>query len=448
MIADCYSGSHSATEPSAVAAFEAAVWNVLAHRPAAGAALAEALSIDPGLTAAHALKGLAGVTLARSETLEAAGADLSRARASLDARGGGWSERALVAALDCAVSGRLRDAAAGLHEHVADHPRDLLCIKLAHGLRFMSGDAAGMLATTSAVLPHWSTAMPGYGFLLGCHAFGLEETGSLDEAEGFGRCAVTYESADAWGLHAVGHVYEMQGRISDGVAWLEGSRSAWTLCNNFSFHMAWHLALFHLARGRADLALGLYDTHVRPSPTDDFRDIANAVSLLWRLRQEGVAVGDRWAELAARARDRASDTTLMFASLHHLLTLVAVGDLSTARALVAEIAAKAQRADGDQSEVARDVGLDLARAILSLSAESGARIASNDVAYNLRMLGGSNAQRDVFMRTLAQIAAQAGDAVQVETILAARRRLRQDDHFARIALDRLRASRDMFRQVA
>src|SRR5215207_6079809 len=51
--------------------------------------------------------------------------------------------------------------------------------------------------------------------------------------------------------------------------------------------MAWHLALFHLETGDHDRVLAIYDTQVRPHPTDDFRDVANAVSLLWRFEQEG-----------------------------------------------------------------------------------------------------------------------------------------------------------------
>lgn len=433
MIVDLYSGRHTATQRCAVDAYEVAVWNVVAHRPAAGAALAQALSVDPDMVAALALRGLANVMLARSETIAAARGDLACARRALASRGGAPGERALIGALENAATGRLLNAAAILDAHVAGNPCDLLAIKLAHGLRFMGGDVPGMLAGTSAALPSWSAATPGYGFVLGCHAFGLEESGDLAEAERIGRRAVECERADAWGLHAVAHVCEMEQRAEAGVEWLTIRRDDWMNCNNFAFHLEWHIALFHLAQDRADLALDLYDTRVRPTPTDDFRDIANAVSLLWRLRQEGVELGARWDELAGIARRRAADTTLMFACLHNLLTLAAVGDLATARALVAEIAACAARDDGDQSHVARTVGLGLAQAILSLSESSGARIAFADLTRDLRLIGGSGAQRDVFMRTLVQIAAANGEANQIEQLLAARRRLRRDDSFARVA---------------
>ena len=70
--------------------------------------------------------------------------------------------------------------------------------------------------------------------------------------------------------------------------------------------------------------LKIYDEEVRPQQTDDFRDMANAISLLWRLNQTGVDVGSRWADMAEIALRRRHDTTLVFASLHTLAALVAM----------------------------------------------------------------------------------------------------------------------------
>lgn len=434
MIVDRYSGAHATGNATAVAAFETAVWNVLAHRPCGAQALDKALAQDPDMAAAHALRGFAGVMLARRETVAAAAGDLSRAQAALRARPGSASERVLVTALECAAAGRLRAAAEILDERVASAPHDLLAFKLAHSLRFMGGDPAGMRACTELAARRWTPDRPGYGFVLGCHAFALEETGDLREAERLGRRALEAEPADAWGLHAVGHVLEMQGRADEGVDLIEARRADWSRCNNFAYHMAWHLALFHLAQGRADRALELYDREVRPAPTDDFRDVANAVSLLWRLRQEGVDGGGRWGELADIARRRLDDTTLIFASLHHLLTLTAVGDHANAARAVAEIVACGRDTATDQSTVARGVGADLARAIQSLGRSSPTRADVERLARDLTPLGGSRAQRDVFTRTLALIAAQAGERQQLESVLAARMRLSREDRFSQLTL--------------
>uniref|UniRef100_UPI0019547FED hypothetical protein n=1 Tax=Enterobacter hormaechei TaxID=158836 RepID=UPI0019547FED len=87
-----------------------------------------------------------------------------------------------------------------------DSPRDLLAFKLSHALRFMGGDRAGMLAASTRFERRWSAATPGFGFVLGCHAFAIEETGDYATAERLGRRAVEIEPDDAWGIHAVSHV--------------------------------------------------------------------------------------------------------------------------------------------------------------------------------------------------------------------------------------------------
>lgn len=432
MTTDSLSGSFTAGSPRAADAFERAVWNVLSHRPDGAAALSDALAEAPDFAAALALRGFCKVLLARRETMEAARADhaLAQAATAIQATA---SERALVEALGEAVAGRWRKAAARLDAHTADRPHDILAFKLSHALRFMSGDAAGMLKASAALLPRWSASRPGHGFLLGAHAFALEENGFLQEAERAGRDALEIEPNDAWGAHAVGHVYEMTCRPAAGARWLEATRPMWSGCNNFAFHMAWHLALHKLEEDRADLALEIYDSHVRPASTDDFRDVANAVSLLWRLRQHGTPTGDRWLELAAIARARASDRTLVFASLHHVLTAIAVGDEATLMQIVAELACAAQASRGDQAQAAR-IGADVARALVGAARGSG--VPADVDAGALGVLGGSRAQRDVFVRTMVLAAAEDGDMQTFERIAGARGKSGAD-RFETLARSRL-----------
>jgi tetratricopeptide (TPR) repeat protein len=427
--ADRFGFRHSSTSAPAIAAFEEAVGGLAAHRPSTSAAIQRALDLDPALPAAHALKGFAQVILARSELAAPARQALADARAALAASGGTSDETALVAALGDAVEGRFRAAAARLDAALEGNPRAFLPVKVAHALRFMIGDIDGMLATTRRVLGHWSEARPGYGYLLGCHAFALEELGQFEAAERIGRRAVALAPDDAWAMHAVSHVHEMQGRTDEGIAWLEDTRPVWSGCNNFAFHMAWHLALFHLEHGEHSLVLALYDREVRPRPTDDFRDVANAVSLLWRLDQEGVAVGERWEELRQIALARRADTTLAFAALHNLLALFSTGEIEAARELRRAMSAKAAAGDGDQAAVMRTVACELADVILDLAGEGACRARLDRLAARLHRLGGSHAQRDVFVRTLAAIAAERGDRDALDRIVAARRRLKRDDRF-------------------
>ena len=441
MLVDCFSGSHASTSTAAMQAFEAAVVAVAAHRPAGGDALKEALAHDPDFTAAHALKGFANLVLARAELIAPARQALVQAQASLDRRVPTASEVALVAALAEATEGSMLAASAILERHTDLNRHDFLAIKLANAMRFMAGDLQGMLAATSAVVPDWTPDRPGYGFVLGCHAFGLEEAGEFAAAERTGLAAVQHEPRDAWGLHAVSHVYEMNGRTAAGLALLERARPMWTQCHNFSFHMAWHLALLQMERGRHDLALDLYDHDVRPVETDDFRDIANAASLLWRLRQERVEVGHRWEELAELAQKRACDTTLVFASLHHLLSLIACGEMEQAEIIVSALGQRARSGKGDQSVAAMRVGVDLARAMVDFAREGASRADMARIARNLPAIGGSHAQRDVFLRSLMNMASQSGHGDMAMAVLDIRRKFKRDDHFATLVQNRIAALR-------
>lgn len=423
MTPDRYGLLTSSPSPAAVAAFEEATHGLAAHRPSTGVALGRALAEDPDHAAAHALKGFANLILARRELVPVAVAALADARAALTRRHGGTGdERVLIDALADAVAGGFVTAAGRLDECFSDRPGVFLPFKLSHALRFMAGDAAGMLAASDRALRTWQPERPAAGYVLGCHAFALEEHGHYDAAETFGRRAVALAPDDAWGLHAVSHVHEMRGDTAAGIEWLEAGRSNWSGCNNFAFHVAWHLALFHLERGDADRVLAVYDAEVRPTATDDVRDVANAVSLLWRLAHAGVDVGTRWDDMREIACRRRDDTTLVFASLHVLTALVALGDRPAAEEALRALESKATGIC-EQAAVAREVGVPVARAILDEPASRGL----DRLALQLARLGGSNAQRDLFVLTLADRAHRRGDALATMRIRAARRRLKADD---------------------
>lgn len=423
---DVYNLSTSTVSNEAETTFEQAVHGLAAHRPSTGAALQATLAADPDHVAALALKGFANLILARSELVAPAAQALADARRAMKSRDGGTrDEQVLVSALDAAVQGAFSTAASRIDDGFAERPATFLPFKISHSLRFMLGDAKGMLAMSNRVMQHWREDLPAAGFLLGCHAFALEEHGQYDAAEIAGQRAVALQPDDAWGLHAVSHVYEMRGETADGIEWLEKGRKSWSRCNNFSFHMAWHLALLHLERGDHERVLRIYDHEVRPQQTDDFRDMANAVSLLWRLNQTGVDVGARWSDLAETALQRRHDTTLVFAALHTLAALTAIGDHEGAQDMIDELDRKAS-GSGDQAKVAREVGLPLARIIAGLGTSTDSHQFKR-VVMDLPKIGGSNAQRDFFLLAVAKAAGSRGDLASVSQIRKVRCNLKVED---------------------
>lgn len=443
MITDRFGGQHSSTSTEAVAAFEDAIVAVAAHQPIADT-LNRALDHDPDICSATTLQGLGAIMLAKSADV-ARGKEIAvEAREKLRSVGGGTaSERALVVALELAADGRMQAAADSIEDHLIAKPTDFLAVKLAHGLRFMCGQPTKMLATTATVLPSWTPDNGGYGFLLGCHAFGLEECGHYREAETTGRKGVLIEPADAWGLHAVSHVMEMNTRTDEGALWLEASRALWPKCNNFGFHLAWHLALFRLEQSNHDAVLDLYDKDIAPAPSKDFRDMANAASILWRLEQEGVQVGERWGLLREVAVEQKSDATYVFGALHFLLALVASGDHLAAVKLAASLQDRAIKKQGDQGRVAAEVGAEMAGVILSARVPGQLPATTNLVAIanKLQMIGGSHAQRDVFLRTLLMAAADNGDRAQLSALKRIRGSLRCSDKFIDLVERRIASTR-------
>lgn len=413
----------------------------LAHGIDAGPRLAATLAAAPGFALGHATQGLFLMLLGRAELLP--GVDAARAKAAAAQAAGGGDARSamMIAALDDYRAGRMRMAAARLEASLRDRPGDSLAFKISQSIRFLLGDAAGLRAGAGMAAGGIGPDHPHHGYLLGATAFGLEETGDYAGAEAAGRAGLEISPDDVWGLHAVAHVMDMTGRADDGVRWLAGRSSHWAHCNNFGYHVWWHLALFHIDRGAFGPALQLYDRQVRPSPTEDWRDIANAASLLMRLEIEGVAIGDRWEELADISSRRVDDGQVIFADLHYIGALAAAGRGREADALTARIAADAQTLDHDRHEACALAGLPAAEGLTAFRAgrHRDAWAGLSAALPQLWRVGGSHAQRDVFERLAIEAACRAGMTGAALAALDARaaRRGARDGYDARrrVALD-------------
>jgi tetratricopeptide (TPR) repeat protein len=418
----------------------------LAHSAETPKHLATVLEREPGFALGWATKGLFYLLLGRSELKPVAVEALGRAREVAAAGGATARERRYVDALEAYLGGRMWQAAAILETVLQSHPADALAMKLVHAIRFVLGDRQGMLRSAASVIDRYGPDNPHAGYALGCLSFALEENRAYAEAERCGRQGLELAPDDAWGLHSVAHVYDMTGRSRAGIAWLAPQAHRWAHCNNFGYHVWWHLALFHLDRGDYGRVLELYDHKVRAERTDDYRDISNGAAMLVRLELEGVDVGERWDELAALAAGRVEDGSVVFADLHYLLSLHGGERDAEAEALIARIARDAQRSDHDMHEVAAVAGLPAALGLAAF------RAGNYDLAFerlresrpHLQRIGGSHAQRDVFSRLLieAAIRAQRWREADDELSTRARRRGAEDGFTARRrdAIARLRGA--------
>lgn len=382
---------------------------ILAHDKRTPQALSDLLAQNPQHVRGWCVKGLAAMIMAKRELVASAREALATARILLS-ENGHPGDQDYVIALDRAIVFDFPGAWSALERTLLREPGDAMAAKLSHSLRFMRGDGDGMLRSVSRIVARVAPDHPHYGFLLGMHAFALEERGDYAAAEATGLQAVAFEATDAWGIHAVAHVHEMTGAPEAGLRWLTERSENVSHCNNFAGHVFWHRALFHIELGDLGAALALYDSAVRADKTDDFRDIANAASLLARLEMEGLNVGGRWNELADIAERRISDGSLVFADLHYMLALAGAGRTQRSQQLADDLSTGTGRDAGDQSPLARTIGGHAAHGIAAFAQNQWADAARHlTLAHaDLQNIGGSHAQRDVFERLLIESAVRAG----------------------------------------
>lgn len=382
---------------------DSAVTAFVAQRSDVGSLLSRALLADPSLVAGHCFLGFTKLLAARRLLAEAAAGDLAAARRGIAEQGATRRERTLVDALAAwQEHGDMWQAAGILDDWLLSQPLDLLALRLSHAIRFMLGDAPGMRMSLEAALPAWGRGVPARGFVLGCYAFALEETGDLAAAEHVGRGAVEIEPADVWGAHAVAHVLEERGHAEEGLSWLSTVEPRLAGVGCFRRHLFWHRALFHLRLHETEEALALYDSRVRDEPSEDVRDVMNAASLLWRLQGRGVSVGAwRWEALADLARSRIGDHAWAFADLHYVLCLAAAGRMAAVQDMLASIRQRMLREKDTQALVHARVGFTAARAVAAAGL-GGPTEQVQEILFpvrdRLRQLGGSHVQRDLLRR--------------------------------------------------
>jgi len=242
-------------------------------------------------------------------------------------------------------------------------------------------------------------------------------------AEKRGCKALELAPDDAWGLHAVSHVFDMTARAQEGLEWISSKQAAWEHCNNFSYHIWWHIALMHLDLGQYERVLELYDEYIRKEKTDDYRDISNATSLLLRLEFEGVEIGNRWEELAELCAERTQDNCLAFADLHYMMALCGANDEAGVAQILGSMSSVEEKQHHNAlSGAIRHPGVMAAQGLKAYRDHDFARACDflSKARPTLQAIGGSHAQRDIFERLAIEAALRGGLAGRVEILLRER----------------------------
>ncbi|HEY6645178.1 tetratricopeptide repeat protein [Povalibacter sp.] len=382
-----------------------------------------ALDADPDFAMGHCLRAALVVMSTDRSMVPMLGASVEAAEAI--GRRANDRERMHAAAARKWLQGDFAASVRAYGDIVVEYPRDLLALQVAHVGDFLMGSSTMLRDRIAHVLPYWDNSVPGYGFVLGMHAFGLEECAAYSQAEDTGRRALAINPRDPWAVHAVAHVMEMTGRVREGIDWLTSREDHWAHDNGFAFHNWWHLALYYLDTGDVGRVFELFDRRIRPVASAVPMEMIDASALLWRLHLRDIDVGPRWLELAQSWEAFAEQAYYAFNDVHAVMAFVGAGRFDLAQRTIAALERKATGTDTN-AMMSRDVGLPLAQALLAFGMDR-----YNDVINLLapvrtiaHRFGGSHAQRDLVHLTLVEAALRSGNARLARALAAERTQLK------------------------
>jgi len=388
----------------------------IAYGPDLGAVIAAATR-DPSCRLATAYAALLHMSLEAAEGHAAARPFLARlheGQGSLTPR----EQAILEAALHWGAEAYAASLAA--FERAVSHAQgDIVAAKWGQYLAFNLGDADAMLRLGHAV----ATARPDIPEAWGMLAFAEEQSHNLDRAEAAARRALAMKPSEAWAQHALAHVFETTGRLEEGVSMLEAAAPGWATRSIFiSEHNYWHLALFNLDRDDPAKALAIWDAHLWGRWPEFAQEQIGAISMLWRLELRGVDVGTRWHAVTQSVAARTDEHLWPFHDMHYIHALARSGDTVRVDAFLRTLGRKAEAAGGVWSAVAAP----LAGAIVDAAQGRFADAAPvmERLLPQLHLVGGSHAQRDVFVQAWIDAAFRAGQAARLRPVLDERARAR------------------------
>jgi hypothetical protein len=415
----------STDSAAATALFDRAVEHYLKYHLDTMALVNDALAADPGFVMGHCIRAylmLAGANPAHRPAIAASLAAAEAGAAVVTPR-----ERHHIAALAAWHRGALGEAFAIWRTLLDAAPTDLLAVRISDTTHFRYGHTQAVLEQADRLAPAWSPELPGYDCFQSVWAFAHEEAGDTAGAERAIDSAYERDPTNFFVHHVKAHILEMESRPREGNDWLARQTGYWPIGNNLVHHLWWHRALMQLDLGETDAVLGSYDANIRnlnapltKAAPDQFNDLQNATALLWRLERLGLDVGARWDELADKAAARIGDSAYLLLPPHLMLALAATGrDEVSARFLAAlrEQAGDSSRWDAD---AIGNVVLPVCEAALAHRRGQHDRVVAllEPRLDRIRLLGGSNAQRDLFRQILIDSAMHADRRDVVAAMIA------------------------------
>lgn len=413
----------------AAAHYDEALGHLLRFQPDVVTASESAIAADPACVMAKVLRAYVGAMSSEWPDTLAAGQLVA------GVAGGTDREKAHLCAVSAWIEGDLFGAGRTLDTILSDHPNDMLALAVGHQVDFLTGDARNLRGRVERSRRGFGDQDPDAAFLDGMWSFGLEEWGDYARAEEAGLRAVAANADDVWGIHAVVHTYEMQGRVAEGIRYLESRRRNWMEGTFLNVHNAWHLAIYFLECEEYAKALSIYDEVVHNERSAGVAmEMLDGSGLLWRLYLDGIDTGGRFGALADAWAAKDPLPWYVFNDLHAVMALVGAGRQTEAEGVVRRLEEFARSEAGSSSNrvMVRGAGLAAARALAAFGRGDDLEVISQlaPVRHHLSIFGGSHAQRDAYQRTLLASALRASEHALARTLIEERLEVRPSSVWA------------------
>lgn len=326
-------------------------------------------------------------------------------------------EQGQVRVLSLLIHGKSKEGFDAAKAHLADYPRDVqvaqTCLGVLSliGLSGLPGREATNLAFAEMLHPHYGDDW-WFQTLL---AFAQMECGLLTPAERSIEIALEGNPRNANAAHYRSHLYYENGETDAGLDFLDTWWADYDRSGMMNCHIAWHVALWSLARGDIDRVWQVVDENVDPAkggkpPVNVVSDMA---AVLYRAELAGYEVApDRWKQASEYAAKVYPKPGLAFVDVHAAVSHAMAGNSEALERIMCD-------ARGPAADIVKPV----AEAFGHIAAGNwqAASEALTIVLADHARVGGSRAQRDLFEYAMANALMKLGRSEEARRLLAIRR---------------------------
>jgi tetratricopeptide (TPR) repeat protein len=308
-------------------------------------------------------------------------------------------ERQHVEALSALVAGETARGLDLVAEHLADFPRDALLVNQASS----AIGFAGRPDREEYRMAFLERLAPAYGddwWFQSALAFTYHEIDRYEDSRRLSERSLLQYPGNAGASHNLAHIYFETLDTDAGAAFLADWMAGYDARASFHCHLAWHLAMFELHRGRYAQALDIFERDVVAAVNPRLAMIDGS-ALLWRFRLDGQDGGSGrpldWRPLAELA-ERVSRPGFVFGEIHAALAYAASGDEAALTRLMDGLRAL----DAKGHPIAGTVALPMVQGVAAFVAgdHAGALAHFEPVEGQMHRVGGSHAQWELFEETM------------------------------------------------